>query len=77
MHVLSWAVDKDGRTRGGFCASLSVRVTYGLRTYICSYSHLIFFSNFFLDFYQGIFCSHECLSVIYRNFGKIYKFSRP
>jgi len=35
MHVLSWAVDKDGRTQGGFCSSLSARVTYGVRTNVC------------------------------------------
>jgi hypothetical protein len=36
MHVLSRAVDKDGRTQDGFCSSLSARVTYGVRTNICS-----------------------------------------
>jgi hypothetical protein len=76
MHVLSWAVDKDGRTRGGFCASLSVKVTYGLRTNICSlFSFDIFQKFFFYIFIKIFFCSRECL--IYRNYGKIYEFSRP
>jgi hypothetical protein len=43
MRVPSWAVDKDGRTQNGFCASLSAKATYGVSINICSkYSFNIF-----------------------------------
>ena len=69
MHVLSWAVDKDGRTQGGFCSSLSSRVTYGVRTNICPlYSFDIFQRKSFVIYIQKFCCSQPCLNVICKSF---------
>jgi hypothetical protein len=65
MHVLSWAVDKDGRTQGGFCSNISARVTYGVRTNICSLSSYIVYQSIVYDILiQKIFLNSGVFKLV-------------